>query len=65
MNLAEIKQWLALHDVKNYTIRQDVVPPTPINPWGFAVDVSGSVYINKHIRTTIPIQFGIVSDNFD
>jgi hypothetical protein len=52
-NHFKIKQWLDEQDIKNYTIRPDGV-----------VDVDGSVGLGNFTGTTLPIQFGEVTQQF-
>ena len=49
----EIKNWLDQYEVKNYTINDD-----------FTVDVDGYVNISGNFLTHIPVQFGIIKNNF-
>ena len=50
----EIIQWLGKHWITNYHVNDDLT-----------VDVDGSVYLDKSNLTHIPIQFGVVVNNFD
>lgn len=49
-----ISEWLNQYNIKNYTIRENGL-----------VDVEGNVQINNTELTEFPIQFGIVTGNFD
>ncbi len=50
----EIEQWLDKYSVENYTINEDLT-----------VDVAGSLYLERKGLTEIPVQFGIVTGEFD
>ena len=53
MNRQEVISWLDKYDIKNYTLRDDLI-----------VDVKGSVDISRREIETIPVQFGVVAEDF-
>jgi len=50
----EIKNWLDLQRIQNYSIQCDL-----------SVDVDGSVLFNPYVMEHFPVQFGVVKGDFD